>query len=245
MPNIFDTLVKNNAFLSHKKFNPHEEHSIRFVLEVNSKITLHNEIRTTIKHQLMWIDLEDNETKKIMPAILDKNGKPTGIDYDYVSDKDLYHYNFGEKVPNYNNRSVRNYAYSSFKNIYFCHVKKHTGVDLALGSDCQPNAKCMRPCYPNDYKLKPNLLSGVKDCHNKKINNDTLHRRKCKSGETCILEYNEPVLNKKKLRISNQHKKVLGNDNKQFESLLSTNINTDRGYNTQEVSSCNNQTMKN
>ena len=45
-------------------------------------------------------------------------------------------------------------------------LKKHTGVDLVLGSDCQPKAKLMLPCYPNDNKLKPNLLSGVKDYHN-------------------------------------------------------------------------------
>ena len=71
-----------------------------------------------------------------------------------------------------------------------------------------------------------------------------MHRREGKSSETCILEYNEPVLNKKKLLISNQHKKLLGNANKQIESLLSTNINTESGYNTQKLSCCNDQTLK-
>ena len=130
-------------------------------------------------------------------------------------------YNFGEDDSNYNNGSVRNYTYSSFKNIDFYHVKKHTSVDLVLGSDCQPNAKPMLLCYPNDSKLKPNLLSGVEACHieeNKISNNQhyvkgniargippKLDRRKGKSSETCSLEYNEPVLNKKKLLTSNQH----------------------------------------
>ena len=58
----------------------------------------------------------------------------------------------------------------SFWNIDFCHVKKYTGVDLVLGSNCHPNAKPMLPCYPNDSKLKPKLLSGVKDCHNDENN---------------------------------------------------------------------------
>ena len=52
----------------------------------------------------------------------------------------------------------------------FCHVKKHTEVDLVLGSDYQPNAKPMLPCYPNDSKIKPKLLSSVKDCHNDEKN---------------------------------------------------------------------------
>ena len=52
----------------------------------------------------------------------------------------------------------------------------------------------MLPCYPNDFKLKSNLISGVKDYHNEEINNDTLHRRKGKSVETCKLEYDDLVL---------------------------------------------------
>ena len=80
MSNIFDTLVKNNAFLSHKKLNSHKEHSIGFFLEVNPKITLRNEMRNRIQDQLMWIDLEDNEAKKIMHPVLDTKGKHTGSD---------------------------------------------------------------------------------------------------------------------------------------------------------------------
>ena len=128
--------------------------------------------------------------------------------------------------------------------------KKHTVVDLVLGSDCHPNEKNMLPCYPNNNKLKPNILSCVKDCHieeNKISNNQhyskgniaqgippKLDRSKGKPGETCNLEYIESVLNKNKLLISSQHKKLSGNKYEQIESLLSTNINTDRGYNTQE-----------
>ena len=95
MSNIFDTLVKNNAFLSHKKFNSHKEHSIGFFLEVNPKITLRNEMRNRIQDQLMWIDLEDNETKKIMYPILDTKGKPTGSERIVLPAFDLYSKNIG------------------------------------------------------------------------------------------------------------------------------------------------------
>ena len=127
---------------------------------------------------------------------------------------------------------------------------KHTRVDLVLGSDCYPNAKPMLSCYPNNNKLKPNLLSGVKDYHieENKISNSQhyskgniaqgippkLDRSKKKPGETCNLEYIESVLNKNKLLISSQHKKLSGNKYEQIEFLLSTNINTDRSYNTQK-----------
>ena len=103
----------------------------------------------------------------------------------------------------------------------------------------------MIPCHPNMFKLKPNLLSGVKDRFDEEKNYDVLNRRKDDSVETCKPKYNELVLNKKKLQISNQNKKLSGNKNNQIVSLLSTNINIERGYNTQEASSCNDHTLKN
>ena len=107
-------------------------------------------------------------------------------------------YNFGEEDPNYNNRSVRNYAYSSFKNLECCYVKKYTGIDLVLNSDSHPNAKLMLPCHPNDFKLKPNLLSGVKDHANEEHNYDELNSRNGNSVQTCKPKYNKLVLNKKR-----------------------------------------------
>ena len=59
MSNIFDTLVKINVFISHKKINSHKEHLIGFFLSIKPKITLQNEMRNRIQDQLMWIDLED------------------------------------------------------------------------------------------------------------------------------------------------------------------------------------------
>ena len=57
----------------------------------------------------------------------------------------------------------------------------------------------MLPCHPNEFKLKPNLISGVKDCYNEENNYDELNRRKYNSVETCKPKYNELVLNKKEI----------------------------------------------
>ena len=77
----------------------------------------------------------------------------------------------------------------------FCYVKDHTELDLVLSNDCQPNAKLMLLWYPNEFKLKPNILSAITDRHNEENNYNTLHRRKDKSVETYKPEYNELVLN--------------------------------------------------
>ena len=95
MSNIFDTLVKNNTFVSHKKINSHKEYSIGFFPEVNPKITLRNEMRNRIQDQLMWIDLEDNETTKIMHPILDSKRKPTGSERIILPTFDPYSKNIG------------------------------------------------------------------------------------------------------------------------------------------------------
>ena len=52
-------------------------------------------MRNRIQDQLMWIDLEDNETKKIMYPILDTKGKPTGSERIVLPAFDLYSKNIG------------------------------------------------------------------------------------------------------------------------------------------------------
>ena len=64
-------------------------------MKVNPKITLRNEMRKRIQDQLMWIDLEDEETKKLMHPITDKNGKPTGSERIVLPPFDLYSKNIG------------------------------------------------------------------------------------------------------------------------------------------------------
>ena len=83
-------------------------------------------------------------------------------------------------------------------NLEFYHVKKFTGVDQVLNNDSQPNAKLILPCHPNDFKLKPNLVSGVKDRDNEEYNYDAWNTSKGNSVQRCLSKYNELVLNKKK-----------------------------------------------
>ena len=79
------------------------------------------------------------------------------IDYVNVTDKELSCYNFEEEIEdddsNYNNSIVRKYISSSFKSIEFCPVKKNTGIDLVVKSNCQSNAKLKTPSYPNNNNL--------------------------------------------------------------------------------------------
>ena len=92
---------------------------------------------------------------------------------------------------------MRNYPYSSIKNLAFFHVKKHTEVDLVLNNNTQSNAKLMLPCHPNDYKLKPNLLSSVKDRDNEEYNYNAWNKSKGNSVQACNSKYNKLVLNLK------------------------------------------------
>ena len=59
MTNIFDTLVNDNVFLTHNKFQSHKGHSIGFFANISSRITLRDLIRRKIQETLTWIDLED------------------------------------------------------------------------------------------------------------------------------------------------------------------------------------------
>ena len=58
---IFDTLVKNNAYLIINKFSTHNEHSIGFFTHINPKVTLRDNLRNVIQEELMWVDLDDEE----------------------------------------------------------------------------------------------------------------------------------------------------------------------------------------
>ena len=78
MSNILDTLVTNSAFLTHTKFDSHKEHSISFFSQINPRITLRDTLRGTIQDLLMWIDLDDEESKPMLLDIKDSEGQPTG-----------------------------------------------------------------------------------------------------------------------------------------------------------------------
>ena len=70
---IFDTLVKNNVFLSHNKFNSHKEYSIEFFAIINPKVTLRENMRERIQDHLMFIDIDDDDTKNPMEKAYENN----------------------------------------------------------------------------------------------------------------------------------------------------------------------------
>ena len=78
MENIFDTLVKNNVFLSHNKFQLHKDHSLGFFVEINLRVTLPETLRRRIHNQLMWIDLDDEDSQEIIHQNLDSDRNLTG-----------------------------------------------------------------------------------------------------------------------------------------------------------------------
>ena len=78
MSNIFDTLVNDNAFLSHKKFQSHKENAISFFVDLSLCIILRDTLREKIQDALMWIDLGDEISKPMIHEIKDKEGNPTG-----------------------------------------------------------------------------------------------------------------------------------------------------------------------
>ena len=75
LSNIFDTLVSNNAYLNLNKFCTHKEYSIGFFTHINPKATLCDNFRNEIQNELMWIDLDDEESTPLIHKIKDNKGK--------------------------------------------------------------------------------------------------------------------------------------------------------------------------
>ena len=78
LSNTFDTLVTNNACLNLNKFYTHKEHSIGFFTHINPKVTLRDNFRNEIQNELMWIDLDDEESAPLINQIKDIKENPTG-----------------------------------------------------------------------------------------------------------------------------------------------------------------------
>ena len=62
LSNIFETPVSNNAYLNLNKCCTHKEHSIEFFTHINPKVTLRENFRNEIQNELLWIDLDDEES---------------------------------------------------------------------------------------------------------------------------------------------------------------------------------------
>ena len=66
LSNIFATLVNHNAYLSHRQFESHKEHSIGVFSNINPNVILRDSLRQKIQHDLMWVDLNDEESKPMI-----------------------------------------------------------------------------------------------------------------------------------------------------------------------------------
>ena len=96
LSSIFDTLVKNNAYLSLNKFGTHKEHSIGFFTNINPKVTLRDNFCNTIQDELMWIDLNDEESAPMIHQVKDSSGKETGQQKIVIPTFDLYSKEIGD-----------------------------------------------------------------------------------------------------------------------------------------------------
>ena len=108
LSNIFDTLVSNNAYLNLNKFCTHKEHSIGFFTHINPKVTLRDNFRNKIQNELMWINLDDEESTPLIHQIKDNKGKPTGQQKIVIPAFDLYSKEVGDGN---GNEKVTTFAY--------------------------------------------------------------------------------------------------------------------------------------
>ena len=106
LSNIFDTLVNHNAYLSHRKFESHKEHSIGIFSNINSKVTLRDNLRPKNQNELTWIYLNDEKIKPLIHIEKDSNENET--DRIIIPAFDLY----GKEVGNGNGRErITTHAY--------------------------------------------------------------------------------------------------------------------------------------
>ena len=61
-----ETLRDNLAYLKLEKYNSQQEGSIGFFLGINPKLTLRKELKQRIDEICLWLDLDDEDTKKLI-----------------------------------------------------------------------------------------------------------------------------------------------------------------------------------
>ena len=90
----------NSTFLNHKKFNSHKEYSIRFFSQISPRITLCDTLRETLQELLMWIDLDDEESKPMIIDITNNKGKPRRKQRNCIPTFNLYRKEVGDGTGN-------------------------------------------------------------------------------------------------------------------------------------------------
>ena len=64
--------MKNNTFLSHRKFQCHKEYSVGFFANVNTKVTIRENTREHIQEHLIFIDIDDDDIKDLTEKCINK-----------------------------------------------------------------------------------------------------------------------------------------------------------------------------
>ena len=152
MTNILSTLVENGGFLKHQKFQSHKEHAIGFFVQISPKVTLRENLRERIQDVLMWIDIEDEQTKDMLVEIKDNEGNPTGKQRILIPAFDIYSKEIGEGQ---GRDRVTTFAYeirtspensTMLKNL-LCKISSENILDLKFipyGLDKQTNQRTLR-----------------------------------------------------------------------------------------------------
>ena len=152
MTNIFSNIVENGGFLKHQKIQSHEEHAIMFFVQISPKVILREKLREKIQDVLMWIDIEDEQTKDTLVDIKDNEGNPIGKQRIMIPAFDIY---FKEVDESLGRNRVTTFTYeirispassAMLKNL-MCQISSENILDLKCipyGLDKQTNQRTLR-----------------------------------------------------------------------------------------------------
>ena len=152
MTNIFSNIVENGGFLKHQKIQSHEEHAIMFFVQISPKVILRDKLREKIQDVLMWIDIEDEQTKDMLVDIKDNEGNPIGKQRIMIPAFDIYSKEVDESL---GRNRVTTFTYEirispassgMLKNL-MCQISSENILDLKFipyGLDKQTNQRILR-----------------------------------------------------------------------------------------------------
>ena len=152
MINILSTLVENGGFLKHQKFQSHKEHAIGFFVQISPKVTLRDKLRERIQDVLMWIDIEDEQSKDMLVDSKDTEGNPTGKERIVILAFDMCSKGVGEdqgrdRVTTFAYEIRTSPANSAMLKHLLCQISSENILDLKFipcGLDKQTNQKTLR-----------------------------------------------------------------------------------------------------
>ena len=94
---IIETLRANLAFLKMEEYNSQKEASVGFFLGVNPKLTLRKALKQKIDEICLWLDLDDEETKKLIRETATESNTTQEL---LIPAFDIYNTKFGSGTGN-------------------------------------------------------------------------------------------------------------------------------------------------